>query len=122
MSRKHLRGRSAVQSGELKRQGVADVVRAWLGWCPSAPMVTSRIPETSDLPCSGGIPARDMPPAGRIQIVPVVIPHWMTAVSLVILFATCFVGGNFWWPLMVLAVIGVFTLCLCRSCQASREV
>ena len=110
-----------MQSGELKAARLSGVVRAWLGWCPSAPGVKVRIPETPDVPCGTVIPARDMPPAGGIRIVPVVIPHWMTAVSVVILFATCFVGGNFWWPFVVLAVIIAFTLCLCRSCQPSWE-
>jgi len=29
----------------------------------------------------------------------------MTAVALVILFATCFVGGNLWWPFLVVIVL-----------------
>jgi len=33
------------------------------------------------------------------------VPHWMTAVALVILFATCFVGGNLWWPVLVVIVL-----------------
>lgn len=36
MNRKHLRRRSAVQSGEGNGRRITDVIRGWLGWCPNA--------------------------------------------------------------------------------------
>jgi hypothetical protein len=29
----------------------------------------------------------------------------MTVLALVILFATCFIGGNLWWPVLVVIVL-----------------
>ncbi|OPX64298.1 MAG: hypothetical protein A4E34_01900 [Methanoregula sp. PtaU1.Bin006] len=52
---------------------------------------------------------------------PVVIPCWMTAISLLILISTGFVGGNAWWPVFVLIVIVIFTIILCRSHQTGIQ-
>jgi hypothetical protein len=34
------------------------------------------------------------------------IPEWFTAISIIVLVATIFVGGNIWWPFAVLSIAG----------------
>lgn len=104
-----------MESGNGRDLRIPGDIRGWLGWCPSAPAQEAWIPEPPDQRCSPVMPAPGSIPAGGILIAPVVIPRWMTAVSLLMLISTCFVGGNAWWPVLVLTVIVIFTIILCLS-------
>jgi hypothetical protein len=82
------------------------LLEKYLGWCPHRPAEgrCPALPERADLPFSG--PERFSPgakKAGSLRELPV--PEWFVSVSLVVLFATNFFGGNFWWPLLVLAIL-----------------
>jgi len=83
---------------------VSQRLQAYFGWCPNSPgaqvqavhlKTTQHVPKNVDPepPQSGTIPTR------------IATPAWMSAAALVILIATCFVGGNVWWPFFVGAVL-----------------
>jgi type VI protein secretion system component VasF len=83
---------------------VSQRLQAYFGWCPNHPgahvqavnlETTQAVPKNVDPepPQPGTIPTR------------IATPTWMNAATLVILFATCFVGGNIWWPFFVVAVL-----------------
>ena len=80
--------------------GESGIFRKYLGWCPhaarshntgvneregSGPAVEKRVPEAS--------------PAAHATV-----PDGFTLLSILILFATLFVGGYFWWPALVLGI------------------
>nr|WP_321351030.1 hypothetical protein [uncultured Methanoregula sp.] len=48
-------------------------------------------------------------------------PRWFTGVAIVILFATLFVGGNSWWPLVVLATIALGLILLIQTNRSARR-
>lgn len=95
-------------------QIIVDTVRAYLGWCPHARPSAVTVPRTGILPHAGDLP--DTPRPGTAPLV-TAVPRWMTAVSIAILFATCFVGGNLWWPIIVLAVLVIFVFIHIRTIQ-----
>jgi hypothetical protein len=95
-----------------------NTIGTYLGWCPHAR------PAAATVPCTGILPhARDLPDTPQPGTAPLVtaVPHWMTAVSIAILFATIFVGGNFWWPILVLGVLVVFAFIHIRTIQTQRR-
>ena len=81
---------------------IAEIMHGWLGWCPHAgtpqqgvknpTTITSRTGEPEGQP---GSPAATM-----------TVPDGFTSLSILILFATLFVGGYFWWPAFVLGFTG----------------
>jgi hypothetical protein len=86
---------------------LAERVREWMGWCPCAmqhPLREDpgRRPED---PATG----RDSRPAlpGANQM-----PDGFTALAVMILFATPVVGGNIWWPPVVLGITAAGILVL----------
>ena len=82
----------------------AEVIHGWLGWCPNTHVLKVQAPAASTGTGHTNTIDRSSPWPG---ILPrsLKVPHWMTAVALVILFATCFVGGNLWWPFLVVIVL-----------------
>jgi hypothetical protein len=83
---------------------VSEQIQVYFGWCPNSPgaqiqavdfTTGQAVPKHIDLepPQPGTIPTR------------IATPTWMNAAALVILVATCFVGGNIWWPFFVGAVL-----------------
>jgi len=82
----------------------AEVIRGWLGWCPNTHALKMQVPAASTGTGLSAATDRESPWPG---ILPksLEVPHWMTVLALVILFATCFVGGNFWWPVLVVIVL-----------------
>jgi len=97
---------------------VSEVIRGWLGWCPNAPPVTITISRTGTSLHSGNVPDTPQPGTSPAALA---VSHVMTGVSVVILFATCFVGGNIWWPPIVLAVLTLFVFIHIRTLQTHRR-
>ncbi len=89
----------------------AEVIRGWLGWCPNTHVLKIQVPAANTGTGLTATTDRESPWPG---ILPksLAVPHWMTAVALVILFATCFVGGNLWWPILVVIVLIAGIACL----------
>lgn len=74
--------------------------RKYLGWCPHAAGAQDTRIDNQD----GPNPAvkKDLPestPAAHTTI-----PDGFTTLSILILFATLFVGGYIWWPAIVLGI------------------
>lgn len=86
-----------------------EVIRGWLGWCPGIQAQNVRLPVAGTGAEHTGDADRESPQPG-IMLTSLKTPHWMTATALVILFATIFVGGNPWWPVIVGTVLIVFLL------------
>jgi len=80
------------------------VIRGLLGWCPNTYVLKMQVPAASTGTGLTATTGREAPWPG---ILPksLEVPHWMTVLALVILFATCFVGGNLWWPVLVVIVL-----------------
>jgi len=95
---------------------IADTIRIYLGWCPNARPAVS---VSREAPSRAGI-LPDTPQPGTTPLV-FGVPRWMTAISIAILFATFFVGGNIWWPAIVLAVLVIFVIIHIRSLPARRS-
>nr|WP_321351032.1 hypothetical protein [uncultured Methanoregula sp.] len=93
---------------------IADTIRTYLGWCPNARSPGVAIPRAGVLSHTADLP--DTPQPGATPLV-TAVPRWMTAVSIAILFATLFVGGNFWWPIFVLGVLVIFVFIHIRTIQ-----
>lgn len=89
-------------------------IRAYLGWCPNAHAMKVQTAGHRNRTESPGI---DGPPSPQSGIFPATTPasRWMTGVSVVIVIATCFVGGNLWWPAIVLAILGIFLIIHIRT-------
>lgn len=86
---------------------VSQRLQAYFGWCPNHPGAcvqavdltkgqVGRKHTNPESPLPGTTPAQ------------IATPSWMSAAALVILIATCFVGGNIWWPFFVGAVLIAF--------------
>jgi hypothetical protein len=84
---------------------VAEVIRGWLGWCPNSHAHTVKVLQKDRITATGTILKRDTPQPGNSETAEVTYPDWLTTVAIVILFATLFFGGIFWWPLFVGAVL-----------------
>ncbi len=86
---------------------VSEKVQEWMGWCPST-MPNSLNEDPGRHP---GDPAENrgvrpgLPEAYQM-------PDRFTALSIVILFATLFVGGCIWWPAFVLGIVAAGILVL----------
>lgn len=77
---------------------VSETIGTYLGWCPrcrsdAAAPVTPPVMKRDD--------TRQQPQPLRNWVT---VPSGFTALSLAILFATCFVGGQEWWPACVLGI------------------
>lgn len=82
----------------------AEVIRGWLGWFPNTHVLRMQVPAASTGTGLTGSTDRESPWPGILPKT-LEVPHWMTVLALVILFATCFVGGNLWWPVLVVIVL-----------------
>jgi hypothetical protein len=97
---------------------VSEVIHGWLGWCPNEKRMRIPPPDMPDFPERRVLHGPDTPGSGRFSLTAVAVPRWMTAVAIVILSATPFTGGSFWWPVFVMTVIIAFTIILCRDASA----
>jgi hypothetical protein len=88
-----------------------------LGWCPN----TSTRPEPQDT--RQGIYAGTKPGNGQPGTAPyaAAIPAWFSVFSIGILFATFFVGGNIWWPPVVLVIAGAGLAIMHRQDRTQRS-
>jgi hypothetical protein len=84
---------------------VAAVIQRWLGWCPNTHVLKVQAPVKSTGTGQTSTTDRQSPWPGILPRSMSVVPHWMTVLGLGILFATFFVGGNFWWPVLVSIVL-----------------
>ncbi|MHB8164618.1 MAG: hypothetical protein ACYDDV_09820 [Methanoregula sp.] len=74
-----------------------------LGWCPNTS--THPIPQDTRQGISAGTkPGNEQPGTAPYKAA---FPAWFAVISIGILFATLFVGGNIWWPPLVLVIAGV---------------
>jgi len=98
----------------------AEVIHGWLGWCPNTHVLNVQAPAASTGTGQTDTTDRESPWPG---ILPgsLEVPHWMTAVALVILFATCFVGGNIWWPVFVSGVLVIFFIIHIRTLKNTGD-
>lgn len=94
-------------------QTISDKTGAYLGWCPNARTLDAQPPCTSRTGPSGITDPE--PPRPGTSPATAGVPSWMTAAAMIILFATCFVGGNIWWPAFVLVVLAIFILIHIRT-------
>ncbi|MDD1716459.1 MAG: hypothetical protein LUQ01_05620 [Methanolinea sp.] len=88
---------------------IVNAVRGWLGGSPNSRPLEIRIPREGSYDQAAGVlnPVRPDPGSGTAGRV--ACPDWITAVAIIILFATLFFGGLFWWPFFTGAVL---VLCL----------
>jgi len=95
-------------------QTVTQRLQAYFGWCPNSPGVNI---QTSDLATGQVVSGIADPETPQPRTIPtrVATPSWMNATALVIFFATLFVGGNIWWPAIVLAVLVIFIIIHIRT-------
>jgi hypothetical protein len=93
---------------------VSAVIHGWLGWCPDKMRVHTPVLNQPDFTERNPSHGPGVPGSGQVSLPVISIPRWMTEASLLILFATLFVGGTYLWPVFVLAVIIAFTIILCR--------
>jgi hypothetical protein len=94
-------------------------LQVWFGWCPNHPVVQVQIRDHMPGQVAPGISDPEPPQPGTSKAT-ITAYHWMTGGSLAILFATCFVGGNIWWPFFVGAVL--LACLLYWYCRHGREV
>lgn len=81
-------------------------VDAWLGWCPCCRT-------RAGTQGSEAIPEMDVDPDGRQRLAGTLsVPAGFTALSVALLFATCFAGGEAWWPAFVpgIAAAGIIAM------------
>jgi len=100
-------------------QTISDKIGGWLGWCPNAHTLDTQTPRTGRIEPSGVTDPE--PPQPQTIPTRIATPAWMTAVALTILVATLFVGGNVWWPAIVLAVLVIFVIIQIRTVQTQRR-
>ncbi len=91
--------------------------QAYFGWCPATSRpagIPAPVTEASTGTCTGhNQPKPGTVPAHHASAA------WMTAGAVAILLATCFVGGNIWWPPVVLAVLVIFILIHLREIKST---
>ncbi len=78
----------------------SEIFRDYLGWCPNAARTQDNGVPKQEVTSPGA--ERDMPestPAAQTTM-----PDGFTTLSILILFATLFVGGYIWWPAIVLGI------------------
>jgi hypothetical protein len=92
-------------------ENISEVLRGWLGWCPNTQVLDIHTSAASTGKEPSEIAEQESPGPGILPKT-LTTPHWMTVTALVILFATCFVGGSFWWPFFVIAVLIACVVCL----------
>ncbi len=85
-------------------QTVSQRLQVYFGWCPNHPGACVQAVDLTKGQV-GRKNADPEPPRPGTTPAQIVTPAWMNAAALGILFATCFVGGNVWWPLFVGAVL-----------------
>jgi len=76
------------------------IMRRHLGRCPNSRVVSTCTPVMKGELAGFPEPQGQQPESaiqGTIKML-----DWFTTVAIIILFATLFVGGNFWWPAVVL--------------------
>ena len=93
---------------------VSQRLQAYFGWCPNH--ISARV-QTADLATGRVAPINASPEPPQPGIIPtrIATPVWMNAAALVILIATCFVGGNIWWPAIVLVILVIFVIVHLRT-------
>lgn len=89
---------------------ISQHLRAYFGWCPNCPGIHVQASDHATGRGATGISDPEPPRPGTIPA-RITVPAWMNATALIILFATCFVGGNIWWPFFVGAVLIVCLVC-----------
>lgn len=75
-------------------------IQIWFGWCPNHPGIHAQTQDHMTQQFAPGLtnPESPQPDTPKATIT---VDHWMTGGALAILVATCFVGGNIWWPFFV---------------------
>lgn len=93
---------------------VSERLQAYFGWCPNHPGAHV---QAVDLTKGQVVPMNVDPEPPQPGTIPTQIatPTWMNAAALVILVATCFVGGNIWWPAVVLVILIIFVIIHLRT-------
>lgn len=89
-------------------------LQTWFGWCPNHPgiHVQTRDNRTGRVAVEISDPE---PPKPRTSKATITVNHWMTGGALAILVATCFVGGNIWWPPLILVMLVIFVIIHLRT-------
>jgi hypothetical protein len=82
-----------------------DFIRRKMGWCPNTHTAKLSVPAKGNIPVPADVPGPDAPRPGHILPANMEVPEGLTTISIVILFATLFFGGHFWWPFFVGAVL-----------------
>ncbi|WP_292416895.1 hypothetical protein [Methanoregula sp.] len=82
-------------------------LQVWIGWCPNHSGIHAQTRDNRT--ARGAVEMSDPePPQPGTSKATITVNHWMTGGALAILVATCFVGGNIWWPFFVGAVLIAF--------------
>ncbi|NMB78452.1 MAG: hypothetical protein GYA23_05090 [Methanomicrobiales archaeon] len=86
----------------------AETTTTGLGWCPHTAPSRQNTKGNPSRNCTADKKDKAQGPVWAH----VAMPDGFTALSLIILFATCFVGGFLWWPALVLGITaaGILTL------------
>ena len=80
----------------------SEIFQRYLGWCPHAGIPPQGEEKTAQIPrMSAGPEGMPDSPAAVMAM-----PDGFTSLSILILFATLFVGGYFWWPALVIGITG----------------
>ncbi|MFA5222087.1 MAG: hypothetical protein WC391_07370 [Methanoregula sp.] len=86
---------------------VSEVIRGWLGWCPNSHAFNVQQARAGRQVIPADVVEPDGPHPGSNPVKKSGFSDWFTAVAIIILFATLVVGGYFWWPFFVGAVLVV---------------
>ena len=83
---------------------VSQRIQAYFGGCPNHAGIHAQTRDQMTGRINPVIVDSETPQPGTSPAT-VTVPLWMNAAALIILVATCFVGGNIWWPFFVGAVL-----------------
>lgn len=89
---------------------IVDSLHRWTGWCPRSHPEQPLVCMTGSLD-SGYVSESDRPDTGKKQYSGRLFQKIFTGVAILILFATLFFGGQFWWPLFVVIVLICGIIC-----------
>jgi len=99
---------------------ISALIHHHLGWCPNAHTLKAPVSGIGAGAEPAGISDPESPRPGISPAI-LTVPQWMTAVALVILFATFFVGGNILWPALVLVILAIFVAIHIQSIRHQGE-
>jgi Flp pilus assembly protein TadB len=108
---------NTIQSDEGMIKRLSGTLHQWTGWCPNA----GTLLELHDARKGFPDPADDEEKQPGTASYMAGIPAWFTTVSVIVLFATVFLGGNLWWPALVLVIAGAGLAVMCLSNHNPRR-